>query len=137
VPLDVTIEALIYAQNGSWFVIPGRWFNEDPGDLGADPSGWAYPGYHEPLNMRLSVWGAVSENMPADLGSVAAWTSKWGGPTGQGADFFLSYEYDPLLRAPRLEAGDAGYLRIPNLPITADLVIWGERVSGPAEFEGG
>jgi len=132
-PLPVDIDALIYAQNGSWFVIPGRWFNEDPDELGADFTSLLYPGYHEPLNIRLSVHGAITENMPADLGSVADWTSKWGGPVGEGASGFLSYRYDPLLRWPRRETeAGVGYLRFPNFPLTSDLVIWGERVSGPA-----
>jgi hypothetical protein len=130
-PLPVDIDALIYAQNGSWFVIPGAWFNEDAA-AGLDPS-MEYPGYHEPLNIRLSVYGAITENMPADLGSVADWTSKWGGPVGEGASGFLAYRYDPLLRWPRRETeARVGYLRFPNFPLTSDLVIWGERVSGPA-----
>ena len=29
-PLPVRIEAMVYAQNGSWFVLPGPWFSEDP-----------------------------------------------------------------------------------------------------------
>jgi hypothetical protein len=32
-PSDVRIEAAIYAQNGSFFVIPGPWFNTNPDDL--------------------------------------------------------------------------------------------------------
>ncbi|HUX16405.1 MAG TPA: hypothetical protein VMW52_08010, partial [Phycisphaerae bacterium] len=130
-PLPVDIDALIYAQNGSWFVIPGAWFNEDVA-AGLQPA-MEYPGYHEPLNIRLSVYGAITENMPADLGSVADWTSKWGGPVGEGASGFLAYRYDPLLRYPRRETeARVGYLRFPNFPLTSDLVIWGERVSGPA-----
>ena len=132
-PLPVDIDALIYAQNGSWFVIPGRWFNEDPDELQQDFTSLLYPGYHEPLNIRLSVYGAITENMPADLGSVADWTSKWGGPVGEGASGFLAYRYDPLLRWTRRETeARVGCLRFPNFPLTSDLVIWGERVSGPA-----
>ncbi|MFB3882002.1 MAG: hypothetical protein ACE149_12115 [Armatimonadota bacterium] len=132
-PLQVEIDALIYAQNGSWFVLPGRWFNDNPAELGADPLQQEYPGYHEPLNIRISVHGAIGENMPADLGSVADWTSKWCGPVGQEAQHFLSYSYDPLLRYPRRETRDRiGYLRFPNFPLTSDLVVWGERVTGPA-----
>ncbi len=132
-PLPVEIDALIYAQNGSWFVIPGRWFNEDPDEFAQDPTTQLYPGYHEPLNISIRVYGAISENMPADLGSAADWTNKWGGPIGEGAEGFLAYTFDPLLRQPRWETEDrVGYLRFPNFPITSDLVIWGERVSGPA-----
>jgi hypothetical protein len=133
-PLPVEIDALIYAQNGSWFVLPGRWFNDDPDEF--SPTGELptseYPGYHEPLNIKISVYGAISENMPADLGSVADWTSKWCGPA-EHSQGFLSYVYDPLLRYPRRETrARIGYLRFPSFPITSDLVIWGERVSGAA-----
>jgi hypothetical protein len=129
-PLPVEIDALIYAQNGSWFILPGRWFNDDADEYGKALA--EYPGYHEPLNMKITVNGAISENMPADLGSVADWTSKWCGPAGQ-SEGFLTYVYDPLLRYPRFETRDRiGYLRFPNFPITSDLVIWGERVSGAA-----
>jgi hypothetical protein len=128
----VEIDALIYAQNGSWFVIPGRWFNEDPDEFGQDVIS-PCPSYHEPLNISIRVYGAISENLPADLGSAANWTNKWGGPAGQGGEGFLTYAFDPLLRYPRRETRDRiGYLRFPNFPITSDLVIWGERVSGPA-----
>jgi len=133
-PLPVRIEALIYAQNGSWFVLPGRWFDEDPDDMAVDPTAWERPGYHEPLNMKISVYGAISENLPANLGAAADWTSKWAGPIGRGEEGFLSYVYDPLLRVPRRETlSRIGYLRFPHFPVTADLVIWGERVSGPGE----
>jgi hypothetical protein len=134
-PLPVQIQALIYAQNGSWFVIPGPWFNDDPDEAsaGGDPPTSGYPGYHEPLNIQISVFGAISENMPADLGSAAEWTSKWGGPYGAGGQGFLSYEFDPLLRLPRRETADrVGYLRFPRFPLTSDLVVWGERITGPA-----
>ncbi len=28
-PMTVDVQALIYAQNGSWFILPGPWFSED------------------------------------------------------------------------------------------------------------
>ncbi len=132
-PLPVRIEAMIYAQNGSWFVIPGPWFNEDPDEFGLDPTLQDYPGYREPLNIRISCYGAITENMPADLGAAAEWTSKWGGPLGEGDQLFLSYQYDPLLRWPRWEPESETWApRFPSLPMTADMLIWGERVSGQA-----
>ncbi len=134
-PLPVEINALVYAQNGSWFIIPGPWFNEDPDELGLDPTQQQYPGYHEPLNIQITFDGAITENMPADPGSVADWTSKWGGPVGRGVEGFLSYTYDPLLGWPRWETqARVPYLRFPNFLLTPELVIWGERMTGaPSE----
>ncbi|MDI9637279.1 hypothetical protein QM565_16180, partial [Geitlerinema splendidum] len=34
-PFDVRIEAVMYAENGSFFVIPGNWFNSNPDDTRA------------------------------------------------------------------------------------------------------
>jgi len=139
-PLPVEIDALIYAQNGSWFVLPGRWFNDDPDTADGTPPTSQYPGYHEPLNIRISVYGAISENMPADQGAVTDWTSKWAGPywdaladwNNRAANYrYLTYTYDPMLRVQRVE-DERGYLRFPNFPITTDLVVWGERITGAA-----
>jgi hypothetical protein len=92
--------------------------------------------YHEPLNIRLSVYGAITENMPADLAVATEWTSKWAGPAltdpEQGTGF-LTYEYDPLLRWPRWDPESKTWApRFPNLPVTPEMIIWGERVSGQA-----
>jgi len=140
-PLPVQIQALIYAQNGSWFIIPGPWFDEDkvPANQKYDTD---YPGYHEPLNLRITIYGAVSENMPAPIGDVADWTSKWSGPFANPTGS-LTYEYDPLLRAPRWQEESERHAgqtwtnrfqlpRFPALPMTPDFVIWGERVTGAA-----
>ena len=130
-PLPVQIQALVYAQNGCWYVLPGPWFNEDPryNDYARD-----YPGYHEPLNIQISFFGAISENLPASPGEVADWTSKWGGMAGRAVGC-LTYEYDPVLRYHRwrpdpLDGDLVRVPRIPALPLTTDLVMWGERVSG-------
>ena len=142
VPLEVQVQALIYAQNGSWFIIPGPWFNEDANYLTAHPA-WdtEYPGYHEPLNIQLQFFGAISENMPAPIGDVADWTSKWSG-TKQYAETYgsaaLRYYYDPLLRTARVMRDPIdprimrGTPRFPRMPLTPDLVVWGERISGQA-----
>jgi hypothetical protein len=129
-PLPVQIQAAVYAQNGSWFIIPGPWFNEDPSKGGRQQE---YPGYHEPLNIQISFFGAISENMPASLGDVADWTSKWAGPEGANLSNSLRYDYDPLLRWSSVRDGAGrGYPRFRRLPLSPDMLIWGERVSGEA-----
>ncbi|NUQ70896.1 MAG: hypothetical protein HUU17_08755 [Chthonomonadales bacterium] len=97
VPMDVRIEALIYAQNGSFFIIPGYPFNVDPSDTrdaavrrhaasGAGqgsmlrPQGTAdeVPFYGEPIDCRITIVGAISENRTASISDQAAWMQLWG-----------------------------------------------------------
>lgn len=86
-PCDIRIEALMYAQNGSFFVIPGEWFNPDSSDTEANytasgkrPAGVddRYPFYGQPLDVKITIFGAVAENVPASVGDVSAWMEKWG-----------------------------------------------------------
>jgi hypothetical protein len=98
VPQDVRIEAMLYAQEGSFFVIPGPWFNPNPNDrrdqygnlpgtndteknearlqdYGNSPE---VPFYGEPLDVRIVVYGAINENMPPPMSQQAEWLKKWG-----------------------------------------------------------
>jgi hypothetical protein len=95
--LESRIEALIYAQNGSWFVIPGPWFNEDPRDardlfakgdaVSGRPAGQRgpntfpsnsedFPFYHEPPNIKILVRGSITENMPVAATERVQWVKK-------------------------------------------------------------
>jgi len=93
VPLDVRIEALMYAQEGSFFIIPGPWFNPNPDDTysqfnqlghrqGVDSThnivDGRFPFYGEPLDIRITMLGAITENLPAEIGDQGAWLAKWG-----------------------------------------------------------
>ncbi|MGC8861378.1 MAG: hypothetical protein ACP5R5_01235, partial [Armatimonadota bacterium] len=87
-PMDIRIEAILYAQEGSFFVIPGNWFNPDHNDTreafnagNPRPAGITdprFPFFGEPLDIRIIVDGAVSENMPAAVSDVEEWMSRWG-----------------------------------------------------------
>lgn len=108
VPLDVKIEASVYAQEGSFFIIPGPGFNTNPNDrrdtyearvatlVGggasqtvardtadqerADNFG-SMPGspfYGEPLDIKVDLIGSISENMPPSMSVQAEWLRKWG-----------------------------------------------------------
>lgn len=81
-PSDIRIEAMIYAQEGSFFIIPGPWFNRNPSDVpggnrppGVDPM---FPYFGQPLDIRIVVDGSVTENMPAAISDVEEWMAKWG-----------------------------------------------------------
>ncbi len=95
VPMDVRIEAVMYAQNGSFFVIPGYPFNVDPSDTrdaamrrhGGNgggtmlrPQGTAdeWPFYGEPIDCRITIVGAIAENRTAAIADQAAWMQLWG-----------------------------------------------------------
>jgi hypothetical protein len=105
-PLDVRVEALMYAQEGSFFIIPGPWFNPNPNDTfdffsrngrrpeaAEDPTGNArslvdhrFPFYGQPMDIRLSFFGGITENLPAEVGDQQAWLEKWGWvPTNYGS----------------------------------------------------
>ncbi|MHB9037593.1 MAG: hypothetical protein ACYC64_13075 [Armatimonadota bacterium] len=89
-PMDVRIEAVIYAQEGSFFVLPGRWFNPNPSDArpandanrttASRPGGVrpGFPFFGDPLDIRIIIDGAITENMPATISDVNEWMSKWG-----------------------------------------------------------
>ncbi|GBC91885.1 hypothetical protein HRbin15_00345 [bacterium HR15] len=134
-PLDIRIEAALFAQNGSFFVIPGYWFNTNPRDTrenaqrnnGRRTPGVAspeFPFYGEPLDIKITIVGAIAENFTAALGDQTEWLRKWGwipieyGNSGftipdQHQEFFhdtlsgrgryavnLLMRYDPIFRNP-------------------------------------
>jgi hypothetical protein len=101
-PHDIRIEAAMFAEEGSFFVIPGHWFNTNSDDnrpdylagsgsysgvaladrplhryrtFGNTPS---VPFYAEPLDVRITMFGALSENMPAPMSQQVEWLKKWG-----------------------------------------------------------
>ena len=86
-PMDVRIEALCYAEEGSLFIIPGEWLNANENDTRASyqagnarPSGVEpmFPFYGDPLDIRIIIDGAVSQNQPAPMTNVEEWMRKWG-----------------------------------------------------------
>lgn len=107
VPADIRIEASIFAEQGSFFVIPGPWFNPNPNDtrvafqarvnalagsmspaaatqqasrerLEDYGSAPSAPFYGEPLDVRVVLTGSVAENLPPPLSMQAEWIRKWG-----------------------------------------------------------
>lgn len=160
-PMDIVIEAIILAQDRSFFVIPGPWFNPNPSDTrenyrktGTRPPGTLpeFPFYGDPLDIKITISGAVTENQPAPRGDVEAWTAKWGRipsvygsssrPTRHPGDG-LTFVYDPLLSNPRNPADGAPIRRkvyvdglgnriiggplpiAPKLPVCTGLVYFG------------
>ncbi|MGE3127407.1 MAG: hypothetical protein AB7F50_03775 [Fimbriimonadaceae bacterium] len=180
-PFDVRIEAAMFAEEGSFFVIPGHWFNNNVQDtrrrwLDRTPSSPyagmnddearlrryqifgvtpAVPFYGEPLDVRISILGSVSENMPAPASAQAEWLRKWGwipralGCTGEripvqhaggldlnlvGTVSNLNIVYDPMLATAtydgtnpvRIDAAGRTLPPMPRLPVSPTLAYFGE-----------
>ena len=124
-PLDVEVDALIYAENGSWFVIPGSFFNPYPAGQVPEWYPAGFPGPGEPLDVKITVKGAIAENRAASIGDVVRWTSRWRGadeqwnPATGTSSRGLTYQYDPALRT------DIGGLPLlPKLPVSPEFIVW-------------
>jgi hypothetical protein len=87
-PGDIQIQAVLYAQDNSFFVIPGEWFNTDSTDtlntasdrldVNKQTLDARYPFYGQPIDLQITIDGAVSENIPANISDQSAWMQKWG-----------------------------------------------------------
>jgi type II secretory pathway pseudopilin PulG len=141
--VDVEIDAALYAEHGSWYIIPGSWPTAGPeptgGDPDYDPDVSPLPG--EPMDIRITVRGAVSENRTAPLGDVNDWTAKWRGsdegwlPTSPNynpdleiSKFTLRYLYDSSLRRALVPGDPSSPPRLPKLPVSPAMIAWGERI---------
>ena len=138
-PLDVRIEAMLYAQERSFFVIPGYSFNQNPNDTRAnflatgtrpifdaqDASNVhraPFPFYNEPMDVKISIFGAISQNYSASPGDQAAWFAKWGYmPATHGSSGIPIPDQHLVNRTPK-EAGEGiargiEYIYDPTLPL--------------------
>ncbi len=132
-PMDVRIEAVMFAQEGSFFVIPGAWFNWNPNDrrdafttaanrfatFGATED---FPFYGEPLDIRVNIVGSVTENFPASVAEQSSWLQKWGWipATYGGSGIQIPVEHNPF--------NSLNYA--PNLFISYDPVLMSGRANG-------
>jgi len=81
-PLDIRIEAIIYAQNRSFFIIPGNWFNMNATDVAGNPNrprgvDPRWPFFGQPLDTKITIDGAITQNLPASVADANEWYSKW------------------------------------------------------------
>lgn len=161
---DIQVDALIYAQRGSWFVIPGKFYNNNkpnrglwaanvsyaagdrvvaqganaeqvvfkcieghtstagtkpnPEDNLALAPAWAefwvqdtdlaLPQYHEPLDVRIIVNGAVVQNRPAPLDDQRQWESCW---RGANKSYYASTGLQPDLWDPTADTWNSSTWR--------------------------
>ena len=157
-PMDIRIEAILYAQEGSFFVLPGNWFNPNPADTLLEyqtktppsrPPGVkdVFPYFGVPLDVRIIIDGAVSENIPAAIGDVEEWMAKWGSiPDEYGSSGLLTthpgegltFLYDDHVGWPlkKLQPGLQNAIRTdnygrplplaPRLPVSGSLIYFGD-----------
>ena len=127
--INAKVNALIYAQRGSWFVIPGAYFDENTytadfdgdGDVDADDSVWA--ARMRRYNYRITVRGCITEDHTAEVDDLQDWCNKWAFPVYDAGTMALTwgtidYEFDERLRIVRdqgltsLDATDTRRLRV-------------------------
>lgn len=132
--INAKVNALIYAQRGSWFVIPGAYFDSDAqamdfdgdGTIQADERLWATRMLR--YNYRITVRGCITEDHTANVEDVAEWSNKWAFPIYSDGETLswgtVEYEYDDRLRVSR----DHG---ITNLNPATDVRTTGQRIYTP------
>ncbi|MCD6350481.1 MAG: hypothetical protein J7M26_00055 [Armatimonadetes bacterium] len=107
--LHARINALIYAQNGCWFVIPGSYFDPEAGAADVDNDGIEDSVEYRRYNYDITVRGAITQNYTAPPEAEWRWRDKWaypstwvnGGGTWHTCWGTIRYEYDETLRAGR------------------------------------
>lgn len=150
VPHDIRIEAGVYAEQGSFFVIPGRWFNSNPNDTraawnatpgtnaqknaqrqnlyGASPEA---PFYGEPLDVRVTVYGSVTQNKTVPTAIQAEWAKKWAWiPREQGSTGRLIPSAHVPVGFNIVTPGPTYTDWVPNLTIVQDPVFATGRTTG-------
>jgi hypothetical protein len=160
VPHDVRVDALIYAQEGSFFVIPGYWFNGNANDrrdtyfdrirtlttqgsnlaqataianderLATFGSNPEAPFYGEPLDIRMVINGAVAENMPPSIAQQSEWIKKWGWIPGRQGASTANIPARHVPAGTDLNATPV----VPNLVISYDPVLGSGRTDGFANL---
>jgi hypothetical protein len=104
-PLNLNISALLYAQNGPFFVIPppGEWKRE----MGT------------PLNWKIEINGAIVENWPVGTYDVTEWSSKMN-------PGIIVIRWDPVLVMNSPRPGEENLPNLPYLPVSPSYFYEGE-----------
>lgn len=153
-PFDVRIEASMFAEQGSFVVIPGNWFNPNPNDtreafelrvtafqgLGMTHaqavaraiqerrenygSGPEMPFHQEPLDVKIGIFGSISQNIPLPMSYQGEWLRKWGWiPKQTGYMYDIASDkpiYIPTLHNHPLFDVSSGANYVPNLIVSYD-----------------
>ncbi|MGC9004410.1 MAG: hypothetical protein ACP5KZ_06880, partial [bacterium] len=99
------ISALLYAQNGPFFVIP------QPGEWKLETG--------TPLSWRVEINGAIAENWPAGTNDVEEWSSKMD-------PGIVVIRWDPALVINSPRPGEENLPNLPYLPVSPSYFYAGE-----------
>ena len=115
--INARVNALIYAQRGSWFVIPGDYFIPGAGALDFDGDGQIdpieclYSSRFRRYNYNITVRGTITAERTASLDAVQDWSMKWAYPEYSDTSGRLtlrwgtiSYEFEERFRMNRDQA---------------------------------
>lgn len=153
--INARINAVIYAQRGSWFVIPGAYFDQDAytldfdtdGDIDGVDSLWA--ARMRRYNYKITVRGCITEDHTAAVEDAQDWHDKWAFPIYDTETELrwgtIEYEFDERLRVRRdqgrttLDTGSdvratterlhterTNLPKVPLLPVSPTLLYYGE-----------
>jgi hypothetical protein len=152
--LHAKINALIYAQEGCWFVLPGSYFDPEATNADGDGDGIADSVEYRRYNYDITVCGTITENYTAHPDEVREWMDKWAYPSAWLVDSqgtwhpcwgTIRYVFDETLRAGRVQpygmvsAGtnlrkcasgatppEWNMPRLPVLPVSPSLIFYGQ-----------
>lgn len=132
--IHAKINAVMYAENGCFFVIPAPYFYEDA--TGSNVERFLR------YNYDIEIRGAITENFHPGPAAVREWQEKWAWPDGAAWNS-IRYVYDETILAAREQAtttltgpireasavlatNAANLPKLPLLPVSPDLIYYGE-----------
>lgn len=142
--LILTISALIYAEEGTFAIVPGEWWDERLADLTYTWFDLNYNGVMDAgedrnsltqrflrYNYGVRINGAISQNYTAPMSLVQDWANKWSYyRSGTGTWRSVDYAFDDSLRMNRwnnlngtLDLAEENLPRLPALPCAPMLIM--------------
>ena len=130
---NARVNAAVFAERGCWYVLTADYFDEDVS------GGQAVE--NRRYNCKITFTGTIAENFTAPVEAAQDWTDKMAHPaTYAGATIgtlsqwgTIEYEFDETLRLARFHGTvvdpthpAANLPRVPLLPVSPDLVYYGE-----------
>ncbi|MFW5866236.1 MAG: hypothetical protein ACOCX2_00375, partial [Armatimonadota bacterium] len=135
--INARVNASVFAERGCWYVLSPGYFDESL-DARDGSATRAEVIENRRYNYRITFIGTIAENFTASVEAAQDWHDKTGYPEWDtGGDLAgwgtISYEFDETLRMTRFDSTvsnstnpAANLPRLPLLPVSPDLVYYGE-----------